>query len=146
MSRSSHRANIILKWDAALRVGETGSVVGIDLTDEQLEKSERLRRKHNLHNVSFRKGYIDDLPFADGSFDLVISNGVINLCADKEKVFAEAARVLKTEGRMVIADIVTETQLPESVVCNTTLWAACIGGAAQQDSYRAAREHRETTG
>jgi ubiquinone/menaquinone biosynthesis C-methylase UbiE len=70
----------------------------------------------------------------------VISNGVINLCPDKEKVFAEVARVLKSKGRMVIADIVTEKQLPENVVCNSTLWAACIGGASQQDDYRQAIE------
>ena len=72
---------------------------------------------------------------------MVISNGVINLCPDKEKVFAEVARVLKPGARMVIADIVTEKQLPEKVVCNSTLWAACIGGASQQDDYRNAIEN-----
>ena len=120
---------------AALKVGKTGSVTGIDMTDEQLEKSERLRKENNFNNVSFQKSYIEKLPFADASFDVVISNGVINLCTDKEKVFEEVSRVLKPKGRMVIADIVTEKQLPENVVCNSTLWAACIGGAAQQDDY-----------
>jgi len=66
----------------------------------------------------------------------VISNGVINLATDKSKVFGEAARLLKSGGRFAISDIVTEVQLPESIVCNSTLWAACIGGAAQQDNYR----------
>ena len=68
--------------------------------------------------------------------DVVISNGVINLATDKTRVFREAARLLKSGGRFAISDIVTEVQLPESIVCNSTLWAACIGGAAQQDNYR----------
>jgi len=125
---------------AALKVGNTGHVSGVDMTDEQLEKSERLRKEYNLDHVSFHKSYIEKLPFADSSFDAVISNGVINLSADKQSVFAEVARVLKPKGRMVIADIVTEKQLPENVVCNSTLWAACIGGASQQDDYRNAIE------
>ena len=120
---------------AALKVGNTGHVSGVDMTDEQLEKSERLRKENNIANVSFHKSYIEQLPFADSSFDAVISNGVINLCPDKGKVFAEVARLLKPKGRMVIADIVTEKQLPDNVVCNSTLWAACIGGASQQDDY-----------
>lgn len=126
---------------AALKVGITGHVSGADMTDEQLKKSEQLRKENKFENVSFHKTYIERLPFEDASFDLVISNGVINLCPDKEKVFAEVARVLKSKGRMVIADIVTEKQLPENVVCNSTLWAACIGGAAQQDDYRNAIEN-----
>ena len=126
---------------AALKVGRAGHVSGADMTDEQLKKSEQLRKENKFENVSFHKTYIEKLPFEDASFDVVISNGVINLCPDKEKVFAEVARVLKPEGRMVIADIVTEKQLPENVVCNSTLWAACIGGAAQQDDYRSAIEN-----
>lgn len=126
---------------AALKVGRTGHVSGADMTDEQLKKSEQLRKENNFEAVSFHKTYIEKLPFEDASFDVVISNGVINLCPDKEKVFAEVARVLKPKGRMVIADIVTEKQLPENVVCNSTLWAACIGGAAQQDDYRSAIEN-----
>jgi SAM-dependent methyltransferase len=118
---------------ASLKVGTSGKVAGVDMTDEQLEKAEQLRRGHQFENVSFHKSYIENLPFPDKSFDVVISNGVINLIPDKEKVFAEVARVLKAGGRMVIADIVTEKQLPESVTCNSTLWAACIGGASQQD-------------
>ncbi|TAL41829.1 MAG: methyltransferase domain-containing protein, partial [Chitinophagaceae bacterium] len=120
---------------AALKVGNTGHISGVDMTDEQLEKSERLRKEGCFENVSFHKSYIEKLPFDNSGFDVVISNGVINLSADKEKVFAEVARVLKPKGRMVIADIVTEKQLPENVVCNSTLWAACIGGASQQDDY-----------
>jgi SAM-dependent methyltransferase len=126
---------------AALRVGNKGHVSGADMTDEQLKKSEYLRTESAFNNVDFHKTYIEKLPFADASFEVVISNGVINLCPDKEKVFAEVARVLKPKGRMVIGDIVTEEQLPENVVCNSTLWAACIGGAAQQDDYRNAIEN-----
>jgi arsenite methyltransferase len=121
---------------ASLKVGAAGKVAGVDMTDEQLEKAEQLRKVHQLENVSFHKSYIESLPFPDESFDVVISNGVINLIPDKEKAFAEVSRVLKTGGRMVIADIVTEKQLPENVTCNSTLWAACIGGASQQDDYR----------
>jgi ubiquinone/menaquinone biosynthesis C-methylase UbiE len=75
-------------------------------------------------------------PLPDGIADVVISNGVINLATDKSKVFREATRLLKSGGRFAISDIVTEVQLPETIVCNSTLWAACIGGAAQQDNYR----------
>jgi arsenite methyltransferase len=122
---------------AALMVGPTGSVIGIDMTDEQLTKANRLRHGAGLRNVTFRKGYIEEVPLPDASADIVISNGVINLSPTKEEAFQEAARLLKPGGRFAISDIVTEAQLPEGIVCNTTLWAACIGGAAQQESYRA---------
>lgn len=125
---------------AGLKVGKSGLVMGVDMTDEQLEKAERLRKQHQFNNVSFHKSYIENVPFPDGSFDAVISNGVINLALDKSKVFVEVSRVLKPGGRMIIADIVTEKQLPANVVCNSTLWAACIGGASQQDDYSNAIE------
>jgi arsenite methyltransferase len=125
---------------AALKVGASGKVVGIDMTDEQRSKAERLRDEAGFANVTYVKSYIEDLPCEDASFDAVISNGVINLSADKTKVFREAARVLKPGGRLALSDIVTETQLPEGITCNATLWAACIGGAMQQDDYRAAIE------
>ena len=125
---------------AALKIGPTGSVVGVDMTDAQLAKSERLANASGFTNVVYRKGYIEDTGLESGTFDCVISNGVINLAADKDRVYREAARLLKPGGRLAIADIVTETPLPEGVVCNADLWAACIGGAAQQDQYRAAIE------
>ena len=121
---------------AALKVGATGKVAGVDMTDEQLEKAEQFRKERKFTNVSFHKSYIENLPFPAKSFDAVISNGVINLIRDKEKAFAEICRALKPGGRMLIADIVTEKQLPENITCNSTLWAACIGGASQQDDYR----------
>ncbi|MFQ5972660.1 MAG: methyltransferase domain-containing protein, partial [Alphaproteobacteria bacterium] len=123
---------------AALRVGSSGRVVGIDMTDEQRHKAERLRDEAGFRNVAYLKGYIEKLPVDDESFDAVISNGVINLSPDKPGVFREAARVLKSRGRLAISDIVTEVHLPEGVSSNATLWAACIGGAMQQDSYAAA--------
>jgi ubiquinone/menaquinone biosynthesis C-methylase UbiE len=122
---------------AALKVGPTGRVIGIDMTDAQLAKAERLRRAAGFEMVSFENGHIEAVPLADGSVDVVISNGVINLAPDKSRVFGEAARLLKPGGRFAISDIVTEQQLPEGIVCNADLWAACIGGAAQQDDYRA---------
>lgn len=125
---------------AALMVGPGGAVVGIDMTDAQRAKAALLSRQVGFANVSYVKGYLDALPFDDASFDVVISNGVINLCADKEKAFREAARILKPGGRLALSDIVTEVQLPDGIVCNVTLWAACIGGAMQQDNYRAVIE------
>lgn len=125
---------------ASLHVGATGTVVGIDMTDAQLRKAERLRREGGFDNISYVAGNLKDLPFEDNSFDVVISNGVINLCEDKARAFNEAKRVLKPGGRLVLSDIVTEVQLPENIVCNASLWAACIGGAMQQDMYRQAVE------
>ena len=121
---------------AALKVGPTGDVVGVDMTDAQLAKATRLAAARGLQTVSFRKGYIEETGLPEGSFDCVISNGVINLAADKARVFQEAARLLRSGGRLAISDIVTEQPLPENVVCNADLWAACIGGAAQQADYR----------
>ncbi len=121
---------------AALKVGARGKVIGVDMTDEQRAKAERLRDRDGFLNVTYIKGYIEEAPLPDGVADVVISNGVINLATDKSKVFREAARLLRSGGRFAISDIVTEVQLPETIVCNSTLWAACIGGAAQQDSYR----------
>ncbi|MQA60648.1 MAG: methyltransferase domain-containing protein [Actinophytocola sp.] len=122
-------------------VGPAGLVVGIDFTQEQLDKARRLARESNVDDrVQFRHGRIDRLPAPDGMVDCVISNGVINLCPDKAAVFVEAARVLRPGGRLAIADIVTERPLAEAIVCNVDLWASCIGGAAQEDSYRSAIE------
>lgn len=125
---------------AGLLAGPTGTVIGLDMTDAQRAKAERLRQQHGARNITYVKGYIDAAPLEDGSFDVVISNGVINLAVDKPRVFREIARLLKPGGKMAIADIVTEEVLPESVSCNTTLWAACIGGAWQLGRYKDAIE------
>lgn len=125
---------------AARAVGERGAVTGIDMTDEQLAKAERLRGQAGFANLAFRKGYIDSTGLEAGSCDAVISNGVFNLAPDKAAVFAEAARLLRRGGRLALADIVTELPLSEGIACDATLWAACIGGAMQVDAYVAAIE------
>lgn len=120
---------------AALHVGPTGKVLGVDMTDAQLEKAERLRAAAGFANLAYLKGYIERVSREDASFDAVISNGVINLAPDKQQVFNEAARLLRRGGRLAIADIVTEAQLPDGVTEKAALWAACIGGAMQVDRY-----------
>jgi arsenite methyltransferase len=121
---------------AAVAVGPEGRVMGVDFTAEQLDKARRLAKGDRFDHVDFVEGRIEAVPAPDESFDCVISNGVINLSPEKDRVFAEAARVLRPGGRLAIADIVSEQQLKESIVCDADLWASCIGGAAQQDAYR----------
>lgn len=125
---------------AARTVGPQGRVTGIDMTDEQLGKARRLAEAALLMQVEFRKGYIDGTGLSGGSWDAVISNGVINLAPDKPEVFREVARLLRSGGRLALADIVSETPLPDGITCDATLWAACIGGAMQEDAYKAAIE------
>jgi arsenite methyltransferase len=125
---------------AAGAAGGDGRVVGVDMTEAQLAKAEQLARAAGLAAVEFRAGYIERPPVEKASFDCVISNGVINLSPDKPAVFAAAARALRRGGRLALADIVSESQLPEGVTCDASLWAACIGGAMQRDRYREAIE------
>jgi arsenite methyltransferase len=125
---------------AAVKTGPHGRVLGVDMTDEQLGKARRLAEEGGFGQVEFRSGYIEKPPVDEGSIDCVISNGVINLSPDKEAVFAAAARALRPGGRLALADIVSERQLPEGVTCDASLWAACIGGAMQRDGYRQAIE------
>jgi arsenite methyltransferase len=125
---------------ACAQVGPRGGVVGVDFTAEQLSKAQTLAVVAGFDQAEFRAGRIERLPVEDESADCVISNGVINLSPDKQQVFAEAARVLRPGGRLAIADIVSERQLKDSIVCDADLWASCIGGAAQQDAYRDAIE------
>jgi arsenite methyltransferase len=119
---------------AAVQVGPLGSVTGVDLTPEQLAKAQRL---NGYQRVMFRRGRIEALPFDDRSFDVVISNGVINLSSDKPAVFSEAARVLRPGGRLALADILTARPIATRTVCQADLWAACIAGASQVDDYLA---------
>ena len=120
---------------AARLVGAAGRVVGVDFTDEQIEKALRLRDRDGFTNVEFLEASIDDLPFEDASFDVVVSNGVVYLSPVKHRVFAEAARVLRPRGRIAIADIVSGTALKERTRRNVELWAACIAGAIPRRSY-----------
>ena len=121
---------------AAGYVGESGRVVGIDMTHEQIDKARAHRDAGGFESVTFEHGYIESLPFDADSADVVISNGVINLSADKPAVFAEASRILRSDGRLAVADIVSEEPMPTSITSNADLWAACIGGAMQVDRYR----------
>jgi arsenite methyltransferase len=121
-------------------VGAGGHVTGLDMTDEQLAKSERLRAQAGLDAVEFVRGYIQDPPLAEGSVDMVVSNGVINLAPDKSAVFRAAARVLVPGGKLALADIVSERPLAEAITCSAELWASCIGGAIQVDAYLTAIE------
>jgi SAM-dependent methyltransferase len=120
---------------AARQVGAGGRVTGVDFTDEQIAKATSLRDRYSFVQVEFVEAEIDRLPFADSSFDVVISNGVINLSPVKHLVFAEAARVLRTDGRLAIADIVSGRALKERTRRNVELWAACIAGAIPHRSY-----------
>jgi arsenite methyltransferase len=120
---------------AALQVGASGCVVGVDFTDEQIEKGTVLRDRDGFTQVEFLEGSIDELPFEDSVFDVVISNGVLNLSPIKHRVFAEAARVLRPGGRLAIADIVSGRPLKERTRRNVELWAACIAGAITRNSY-----------
>jgi len=125
---------------AALRAGQGGRVIGVDMTDAQLSKATALARDGGFTRVEFRKGYIERPRVREGSVDVVISNGVINLSPAKPAVFAAAARALRPGGRLALADIVSERELPEGIVCDASLWAACIGGAMQRERYREAIE------
>lgn len=122
---------------AAVAVGPGGTVIGVDMTDAQLAKATRLAAAAGLANTTFLEGYIERPPVVPGSVDAVISNGVVNLSPDKAAVFRSAAAALRPGGRLALADIVTATHLPEGVTCDASLWAACIGGAAQRDDYLA---------
>jgi len=139
---------------ASLEVGRAGAVIGVDMCAAQREKAEALRASGRFDNVRYLEGYIESPPVADGTIDCVVSNGVINLAPDKDAVFQEVARVLRPGGRLALSDIMTDVELPSSIVCNATLWAACIGGAMQRDAYceaieraglsvRAMKENRE---
>ena len=120
---------------AARKVGETGHVIGVDFTDEQIGKATRLRDRDGFAQVEFVEASIDSLPFEDAAFDVVISNGVVNLSPVKHRVFAEAARLLRPGGRLALADIVSGRALKERTRRNVELWAACIAGAIPRRSY-----------
>jgi len=130
---------------AAVQVGSSGSVIGVDFTDEQLDKASRLRDRDGFSQVEFVESRIEDLPFEDESFDAVISNGVINLSLYKGLVFSEAARVLRPGGRLAITDIVSGRPLKERTRRNAELWAACIAGAIPRANYIEAIESNDLT-
>jgi len=120
---------------AAKKVGKGGKAIGVDMTEEMIRKATFTASKYGYENVEFRPGEIENLPVEDGSVDVVISNCVINLSPDKDKVFREAYRVLKPGGRIMISDIVIEGELPDEVRKSFEAWAGCIAGALEKSQY-----------
>jgi ubiquinone/menaquinone biosynthesis C-methylase UbiE len=120
---------------AAKKVGKTGKVIGVDMTPEMLDKARKNAKKGKFTNVEFRLGEIENLPVADNSVDVIISNCVINLAPDKKRVFEEAYRVLAPKGRLMVSDIVLLKKLPESVQRNAEAYSSCIAGAEIKEKY-----------
>ena len=125
---------------AAKKVGETGHVIGVDMTAEMLEKARLNQIKLGFTNVEFRLGEIEHLPVADNTVDVIISNCVVNLSPDKPQVFREAFRVLKPGGKLALSDIVTDGPLPQEVKDSLSAWAGCVAGALDVKDYIATIE------
>jgi len=125
---------------AADKVGPEGKVIGVDMTPEMLEKARENAKKDNYTNIEFRLGEIENLPVADGSVDIIISNCVINLSPDKSSVFSEAFRVLKPGGRIMVSDIVLTKELPDNIKDNVSAYIGCISGAIIKEDYLSAIE------
>ncbi len=120
---------------SARRVGARGRAIGLDMTDETLELARANARDAGLDNLEFIKGYIEDIPLADASVDVVISNCVINLAADKDKVLGEAARVLRAGGRLAVSDVIADPDMDEARRRDMEQWTGCIAGALTRDEY-----------
>jgi ubiquinone/menaquinone biosynthesis C-methylase UbiE len=123
---------------SARRVGQTGRAIGLDMTDEMLELARTNARDAGIDNVEFVKGYIEEIPLADESVDVVISNCVINLAADKRKVLAETARVLKTDGRFAVSDVIADPEMDEATRADMQEWTGCIAGALTRAEFEEA--------
>lgn len=120
---------------AAKKVGETGHVIGVDMTPEMIDRARSSAKRLGIQNVEFRQGYLEDLPVDSNSVDVIVSNCVINLAPDKSRVFAEAFRVLKSGGKFAVSDIVTDGPLPESIKKSLSDWAGCVAGAVEVKDY-----------
>jgi arsenite methyltransferase len=120
---------------AAKQVGESGHVIGVDMTPEMLERATTSAKRLGISNVEFRQGYIEELPVESNTVDVIISNCVINLSPDKSKVFAETFRVLKPGGKLAVSDIVTDGPLPDAVKQSLSAWAGCVAGAVEASEY-----------
>src|SRR5205807_6592657 len=121
---------------SAKRVGSTSKAYGLDMTDEMLALAEENKRKSGLTNVEFLKGEIENIPLPDNSVDVIISNCVINLSGDKDRVLREAYRVLKPGGRFAVSDVVTRGEVPAQIRQDMLLWVGCIAGALTDTDYR----------
>ena len=122
---------------SARRVGPSGRAYGLDMTDEMLALARDNQRKAGVENVEFLKGAIESIPLPDNSVDVIISNCVINLSADKDRVLGEAFRVLRPGGRFAVSDVVVRGQVPVEIRRNVELWIGCLAGALEEDDYRA---------
>ena len=122
---------------SARRVGPTGKAYGLDMTDEMLALANENKRQAGVENVEFLKGEIENIPLPDNSVDVIISNCVINLSADKDRVLREAFRVLKPSGRFAVSDVVTRGEINEQIRKSVLLWVGCVAGALDESEYRA---------
>ena len=122
---------------SARRVGPAGKAYGLDMTDEMLALARENQRKAQVENVEFLKGEIEAIPLPDNSVDVIISNCVINLSADKDRVFAEAFRVLRPGGRLAVSDVVVRGEVPAAIRKSIELWIGCVAGALEEGEYRA---------
>ena len=120
---------------AAKKVGETGHVIGVDMTPEMIERARSSAKRLNITNVEFRQGLIEDIPVLSNTVDVIISNCVINLSPDKSRVFSETFRVLKPGGKLAVSDIVTDGPLPDAVKKSLSAWAGCVAGAVEEKNY-----------
>ena len=125
---------------AAQKVGPEGRVIGVDMTPEMIERAQANAKRVNAANVEFRQGYLEELPVDSNTVDVIISNCVINLSPDKEKVFTEAFRVLAPGGKLAVSDIVTDGELPEMIRKSLSAWAGCVAGAVEAKEYIAMME------
>jgi SAM-dependent methyltransferase len=121
---------------SARRVGPTGKAYGLDMTDEMLALANENKRKAGVKNVEFLKGVIEHVPLPNDSVDVIISNCVINLSADKDQVLREALRVLKPGGRFAVSDVVTRGEIPPQIRKSVLLWVGCVAGALEENEYR----------
>jgi SAM-dependent methyltransferase len=122
---------------SAKRVGHTGKAYGLDMTDEMLALARENQRKAGVNNVEFLKGEIENIPLPENSVDVIISNCVINLSADKDRVLREAFRVLRPGGRFAVSDVVVRGEVPSAIRKNVELWVGCVAGALDESDYRA---------
>ncbi len=123
---------------SAQRVGKTGKAIGLDMTDEMLALARKNAAGAGVENVEFVKGYLEEIPLADASVDVVLSNCVINLAQDKSKVLAEAARVLKPGGRFAVSDVIADTGMDEATKADMLEWTGCIAGALTREEFESA--------